>query len=263
MRIEFILASIRLLHVGGNLRLTASFLLWYMVYIVIAAIVGIIVDIVVNRFGRVLWVMSTGVTAIMLISLLSVGSVRMRAVLLREAGRLSEGYLQRAWQEYDCRAKYSASERLWARTANIISCSRQIRAASFCYIISMAGYYVFEFLKVPTLLAQTLIACTNFSLSGVQWAVVSCISTSMSIDQAHQRHAKTSSRPLHSGVQHSQTLASKELSVQTEQSKSNSGSDNIMQRHLVCLRSNRVHTEAPTLLLLARGARNERLLQQS
>eukprot|EP00965_Chrysotila_dentata_P086524 2855772-Pleurochrysis_carterae.AAC.6 len=167
MWIEFIIASKRLLRVGRNLRLTASFLFWYMVFFVMAAITGLVINIVINRFGYILWVLSTCATSIMLICLLTVGSVRMSAVLLREARRVSK----------------------ISKEVNSLQMANENHS---CYIISIIGKFAADHMRAPTSINWILFACISTSLYGIQWAIMSCVGTSIRIDQVHPGRAATS-----------------------------------------------------------------------
>mmetsp|Transcript_47999 Transcript_47999/g.103976 ORF Transcript_47999/g.103976 Transcript_47999/m.103976 type:complete len:404 (+) Transcript_47999:166-1377(+) len=204
MWIEFIIASKRLLPVGHNLRLTASFLFWYMLFFMLSAIVGMVVTSTVSRLGYVAWVLSTCVTVFILIAFFTVGSVRMSGVLLREAARVRDNSKEMNRQSM-VEQYLQLSDRHQARAENIISSARRIRAWCLCYIISMLGYFLSEFVHAPTPLTWILIACIDISLCAIQWAMMCCISTSMKIDQAHLGRAIASptgsSRPLQSGSQ--------------------------------------------------------------
>eukprot|EP00965_Chrysotila_dentata_P172025 5676747-Pleurochrysis_carterae.AAC.2 len=202
MWIEFIIASKRLLPVGHNLRLTASFLFWYMVCFTITAIIGVVVGSTVNHLGFLFWVISTYATVLVLVVLLTVGTVRMSAVLLREAGRVKENNIH---MERVSRVEHNLklSQRLRARAENIVSCSRRIRAACLCYMVATCGYYLAQLMHAPAVLVWLLLLCIDISMCAAQWAMMSCVKQSMEIDRRQSVLAvasiKASDRSLQQG----------------------------------------------------------------
>mmetsp|Transcript_22197 Transcript_22197/g.46835 ORF Transcript_22197/g.46835 Transcript_22197/m.46835 type:complete len:227 (-) Transcript_22197:409-1089(-) len=180
----------------------------------------------VHRFGHVFWLLSTCVTVFMLIAVLTIGSVRMSAVLLREAQRMKDNSKEMNRISM-VEQNQHLSDCLRARAENVVSCARQIRAFCICLMISLLGYFIAEYAYAPPPIIWIMIACISVNICGIHWAVMSCIGTSMRIDEAHfgrvMPSSKSSSRSLRGASQPGQALDSNNLGLPRRQSEVNCG----------------------------------------
>mmetsp|Transcript_13891 Transcript_13891/g.27155 ORF Transcript_13891/g.27155 Transcript_13891/m.27155 type:complete len:414 (-) Transcript_13891:241-1482(-) len=185
MWVEFVIASKRLWPVGSNLRHTAKFLICYMIGFAVVALTAVILSILVNRRFFTAWILSTYASTILLMIMLTVGSVKLGKVLEREATRAAD-VARHTTTNLTITKQLRLCERLRARAENILQTSRRIRAACICYMLSTLAKIICEQWSAPTGVQWLAVACLSLSLEAINLFNINCLRTSMQIDAWHR-----------------------------------------------------------------------------
>jgi len=213
MWVEFVIASRQLRRMGTNLRLTARFLLGFALGFAVFSVLCTILSAVVHQDVKLLWIIATYVSCILLVAVLVVGSRRMSTVLAREAGR-SLDVAKELSQVSVARPHLQLSERLRARGSNILYTSSFMIMSCLAYMFLSALYFILQLINAHVGVLWLLLGGCGLSTVCVHIAIINCINRSMQIDAMHAVNSETRHDLLSEASRSGMSVVSREASLE-------------------------------------------------